>query len=193
MKPETAIQYDRASAQAASAAACTFLTETPWPDLLGWWLHPDVIEARLDRGEAKASYRRGPGGKPGWAWAIWRDGLRFEAGDTWQGWGHRPRGCIPWQELHGLREAHPELPTQLRALADGRGLPNSLGWRWWTDPFAMHPDGWDSSYLEDEQQADWYDGCTRPETAYADRLEAWRLMLGIVRTASLSVKKDAGA
>lgn len=177
----------QAAALVASAAARSFLTETPWPDLLGWWLRGDTIEANLDRGEAKASYRRGPNGNPGWAWAIWRDGLRFEAGDTWQGWNQRPRWCIPWPELRRLRAAHPEVTTQLHALAVGRGHPNGLGWRWWTDPFSLHPDGWHSSYFDDEQQPDWYDGCARPETAYADRMGAWRLVLGIVGEATLSV------
>lgn len=176
------------AAEAASVAARSFLTETPWPDLLSWWLHPQLIEARLDRGEAKASYRRGAGVKPGWAWAIWRDGLRFEAGDTWQGWGGRPRWCIPWHELHRLPEAHPEVTARLRALADGRGRPNAIGWRWWAVPFTLHADGWHSSYFEHEQQPDWYDGCTRLETAYVDRLEAWRLILGVVRDVALSVK-----
>lgn len=197
--PTTVIQYDlfgeveavektaQAAALATSAAARSFLTETPWPDLLGWWLYPEAIEANLTRGEAKASYRRGLAGGPGWAWAIWRDGLRFEAGSTWQGWNHRPRWCIPWGELHGLRDAHPDVTAQLDALADGRGHPNALGWRWWTDPFALHPDGWHPSYLDGEQQADWYDGCARPGTAYADRIRAWRLVLCVVGDAALSV------
>ena len=199
-----AIQYDlfgeieaaeeaRASAaQHASSAAGRFLTETPWPGLIGWWLHSVEVERKLDRGEAKASFRRGPTGAPGWAWAIWRDGLRFEAGDTWQGWDQRPRWCIPWEQLHRVRDAHPWVTAKLRQLADGRGQPNSIGWRWWTDPFALHPDGWHSSYLESEQQADWYDGCARPENAYIDRLEAWRLALGVVESASLVVEQKSG-
>jgi hypothetical protein len=177
---EAAEKSAEAAARAQSAAARSFLTDTPWPDLIGWWLHSEAIESKLDRGEAKASYRKGPGGKPGWAWAIWRDGLRFEAGDSWQGWDQRPRWCIPWAELRRLRDAHPGVTAQLRALAGGRGHPNSVGWRWWTDPFVLHPDGWDSSYVEAEQHADWYDGCARPETAFTDRLEAWRLVLGVV-------------
>lgn len=158
-----AIQYDLfgeieaaeearvSAAQYASSAAGRFLTETPWPGLIGWWLHSDEVERKLDRGEAKASFRRGPTGAPGWAWAIWRDGLRFEAGDTWQGWDQRPRWCIPWEQLHRVRDAHPWVTAKLRQLADGRGQPNSIGWRWWTDPFALHPDGWHSSYLSSKQ------------------------------------------
>lgn len=177
---EAAEKAAQTAARAQSAGARSFLTETPWPDLLGWWLHTEAIESKLDRGEVKANYRRGPGGTPGWAWAIWRDGLRFETGDSWQGWDQRPRWCIPWTELRDLRDSHPEVTAKLRTLAGGRGHPNSVGWRWWTDPFVLHPDGWDSTYLEAEKHADWYDGCARPQTAYADRLEAWRLVLGVV-------------
>ena len=118
------------------------------------------------------------------------DGLRFEAGDTWQGWNHRPRWCIPWPELRRLRAAHPEATAQLHALAVGRGHPNALGWRWWADPFSLRPDGWHSSYFDNEQQPDWYDGCDRPETAYADRIDAWRLVLGIVEEATLTVNDN---
>lgn len=184
---EAAEKSAQAASGAMSAAARRFLTETPWPDLVGWWLHAEAIESQLNRGESKASYRRGPGDKPGWAWAIWRDGLRFEAGDTWQGWDHRPRWCIPWVEMRGLRESHPEVTAQLQALADGRGHPNSIGWRWWTDPFVLHSDGLHSSYLECEQHADWYDGCERPETAYNDRIEAWRIALDVACSADLAV------
>lgn len=184
---ETAQQSAETADHTASAAARSFLTDTPWPDLVAWWLHPDVVESRLDRGEAKASYRRGPGDAPGWAWAIWRDGLRFEADDTWLGWSHQPRWCIPWAELHSLRASHPAVTAQLHALADGRGHPRSLGWRWWTDPFVLHPDGWHEGYFESERKPDWYQGCERPETAYADRLDAWRIALDVVHSAELAV------
>ena len=195
----SAIQYDlfgeveaaqraaETAAHAAVASARAFLTQTPWPGLVSWWLHPEAIESRLHHGEVKASYRRGPGDDPGWAWATWRDGLRFEAGGTWQGWDHRPRWCIPWVQLSAVRDAHPAITAQLRILADGRGHPNTVGWRWWTDPFVLHPDGWHESYLESEQDPDWYDGCERPESAYADRLKAWHLALDVMRRAELAV------
>lgn len=184
---EAAQKSAEIAARAASAEARSFLTLTPWPSLISWWLHPDIVETRLHHGETKASYRRGPGDNLGWAWATWRDGLRFEAGDTWQGWSHRPRWCIPWAELRALRDAHPAVTAQLHALAEGRGHPSSLGWRWWTDPFVLHPDGWHESYLESEQHPDWYDGCERRETAYADRLQAWQLALDVVRSSDLTV------
>ncbi|SHX98845.1 Uncharacterised protein [Mycobacteroides abscessus subsp. abscessus] len=62
---EAAEHMQAAQARAASAAASQFLFETPWPDLLSWWLHGEVIEERLTRGEASASFRRGPGGGAG--------------------------------------------------------------------------------------------------------------------------------
>lgn len=174
-----------------SGLAKAFIIDTPWPELVSWWLHSDAIEAMLTRGEVKASYRRGPGSLPGWAWAIWSDGLRYESGDLWRGWNYRPRWCIPWPQLHALRDAHPDVTARLLVLADGRGHPRSLGWRWWADPFALHPNGWHPDRLKDEQHPDWYDGCDRPETAYADRLEAWRLALDAIRTADLKVVDTA--
>lgn len=197
--PSVAMQYDlfgeieaaeesaRDLAAERSAAARSFMIATPWPQLISWWLYPDVIEAKLDQGDAKACYRRGPGEVPGWAWAIWRDGLRFEEAGTWRGWNFRPRWCIPWAALHDVRNANPDVTAQLLVLATGRGHPRSRGWRWWIDPFVLHPDGWHPDYLRDEQEPDWYDGCARPETAYADRLEAWRIALGIIRIAELKV------
>lgn len=181
---EAAEKAEQCRARQATAAARTFLSETPWPDLIAWWLHPTAAEKRLDQGEAKASYRRGPEGEPGWAWAIWRDGLRFEAGATWPGWGHRPRWCIPWAQLHEIREDNPELTAKLHQLAAGRGHPHSVGWRWWSDPFALHPQGWHPDYLQSERQPDYYDGCDRPDTAYADRLQAWRMALDVVANAN---------
>ncbi|TXI56479.1 hypothetical protein [Mycolicibacterium mageritense] len=178
---------DAAASAAASPAASAFLTETPWPALLAWWQHSDAIEARLDHGEVKACFRRGPGANPGWAWAVWRDGLRLESAETWQGWHQRPRWCIPWSQLRGMRDRHPAVTAQVRALAAGRGHPTSVGWRWWTDPHALRPDGLHMSCLEREQQADWYDGCARPDTAYADRLHAWQLVLEAISTATLHV------
>lgn len=175
------------AARALSAAACAFLVETPWPDLLAWWAYPETIESRLTFGDTKASYRAAGDGDAGWAWAIWRDGLRFEAGDTWQGWNHRPRCCIAWDGLRGLRAANPDVTAQLDMLADGRGHPNSNGWRWWSDPHALNPRGLHPGLLEAEQRPDWYPGCARPQTAYADRLQAWRLVLGVVRAAALTV------
>ncbi|WP_454793786.1 hypothetical protein [Mycolicibacterium lutetiense] len=171
-------------ARQATAAARAFLSETPWPDLIAWWVHPTATQSRLDQGEAKSSYRRGPDHAPGWAWGIWRDGLRFEAGDTWQGWGHRPRWCIPWSQLHEIRSDHPEVTAELAELAAGRGHPHSVGWRWWSDPFALHPHGWHPDYLESERQPDYYDGCDRPETAFTDRLQAWHLALTVIAQAS---------
>lgn len=177
-----------ASEQAAtlSRSAARFLADTPWPQLLAWWLHPEPIQAQLDHGDCKASYRRGPNGTPGWAWAIWRDGLRFEAGDTWQGWQQRPRWCIPWAELHTLRSSRPDTTAQLATLAAGRGHPRAAGWRWWTDPHSLSH-GWHPDALQAEQDANWYGGCERPETAWPDRLAAWQLVIATVREGTVAV------
>ncbi|MEW2484250.1 hypothetical protein AB0876_32155 [Mycobacterium sp. NPDC049093] len=183
---ESALAAAEQSARERSTAASTFLAATPWPDLLAWWAYPAVIEAKLEHGECKASYRRGQGGTPGWAWAIWRDGLRFESDRTWQGWSHRPRWCIPWAELHTLRDNYPEITRRLHELADGRGHPRSAGWRWWTDPHCLTT-GWHPDTLEAEQQPDWYYDCRRPDTAFRDRLQAWQLVTGTVHTAVLAV------
>lgn len=174
---------------AAASDAIAFIIETPWPGLLAWWLFPEVVEARLDRGEVKANYRRGPDGNPGWAWAVWSDGLRFESGRVWKGWDHRPAWCIPWTELDRLRASRPEVTKQLQGLAADYGEPRSRSWRWWMDPAALHPGDRHPSHLETERQPDWYDGCPHPETAYADRIAAWNLALDAVRTGSLSVTK----
>lgn len=184
---EAVEQSEASMAEAASAAAVAFLTETPWPGLLGWWVHSEAIESQLDHGSTKASYRRGPDDSPGWSWATWRDGLRFESDETWPGWGERPRWCIAWSELHAFRNGRSDVTERLQVLAAGRGHPCSLGWRWWTDPHALRPDGWHPSCLESEKLADAYHGCSRPESAYADRLEAWHLVLDAARTANLAV------
>lgn len=166
-----------------SGLARAFIIDTPWTELVAWWLHPDAIEAMLTRGEAKASYRRTPGCIGGWAWAIWTDGLRYEPADTWRGWSYRPRWCIPWDQLHAMRDARPEVTAQLLELADGRGHPRSLGWRWWQPP--RRPSDWHPDVLATDQNPDYYDDCGRPETAYADRLEAWRIALDAVRSVSV--------
>lgn len=127
--------------------------------------------------------------RPGWAWATWNDGLRFEAGDTWLGWDARPRWCIAWATLHTLRDEYRGVTDRLQVLAAGRGHPCALGWRWWIDPHGLRPDGWHPSYLDSEQAAEYYIGCARPETAYADRLEAWRLVCSAVSKAILAVNK----
>lgn len=199
--PNQVVQYDlfgeveaseRAAAlagQALSADASAFLVGTPWPELLGWWLHPAAIEAMLTHGEAKASYRRAADGGPGWAWAIWRDGLRFESGQTWGGWSARPKWCIPWTELHRLRDGLQHITERLLILAEGRGNPRSVGWRWWMDPSALRPDGVHPETLSAERQADWYDHCERADTAFTDRMEAWNLVLGAAGDACLTVIK----
>lgn len=184
---EAAEQVQTARSRAASTEASRFLVETPWPDLLSWWLHGELIEARLTRGEANSSYRRGPDGGPGWAWAIWRDGLRYEAAGTWQGFNSRPKWCIPWGELGALRRGHPGVTARLQGLADGRGLPTSACWRWWMDPYVLNSHGMHPSYLVGEQDPGRYGGCARPESAFADRLEAWQLVLDVVRGADLTV------
>lgn len=147
---EAAELAEAAARDSAAMQAAAFLVETPWPDLLAWWIHTDATESRLDHGECKASYRRSPDGSPGWAWAIWRDGLRFEAGDSWSaagGWRHRPRCCIPWVELRAFRNAHPEVTARLQELAAGRGDPHARGWRWWIPPHGLRPDGMHESYV----------------------------------------------
>lgn len=106
---EAAELADASARDSAAVQAAAFLVETPWPGLLAWWNHTDATESRLDHGECKASYRRSPDGSPGWAWAIWRDGLRFEAGDSRSaagGWRRRPRCCIPWVELRAFSATH---------------------------------------------------------------------------------------
>ncbi|WP_234816691.1 MULTISPECIES: hypothetical protein [Mycolicibacterium] len=183
---EAAEKAAESAARSASMSAIVFLTQTPWPDLIGWWLHPDAIESRTDGG---ASYRSGPNNTPGWAWAKQRRGLLFESNTTWPGFDKRPRWCIPWTELRTLRAEHPDVTERLQALAAGRGHPCSLGWLWWTDPHALRPEGWHPSRLDSEQQADYYHGCARPETAYTDRLDAWHLVLDVVRSATLAVTK----
>jgi hypothetical protein len=90
-------------------------------------------------------------------------------------------------ELHDLRDAHPEITERLAILADGRGHPRSAGWRWWTDPHCLTT-GWHENDLEAEQHPDWYDHCARPDSAFRDRLEAWGLVIGVVRTAALAAK-----
>lgn len=183
---EAAEKIAESAARSSGLAASVFLAQTPWPGLIGWWLHPDAIESRTDGG---VSYRSGPNDSPGWAWTRRRGGLLFESGTTWRGWDSRPRWCIPWAALRTLRAEHPDVTERLQALAAGRGHPCSLGWLWWTDPHALRPEGWHPSYLESERRADYYHGCSRPETAYKDRLDAWHLALDVVRGAALDVTK----
>lgn len=172
------------AARTASASAGSFLVETPWPGLVGWWLHPEAIESRPD---GAVSYRAGPNDTAGWAWAVGREGLGFESGDTWQGVGARPRWCIAWAELRALRDGNPDVTARLRVLAAGRGHPCSRGWRWWAAPHCLRPDGMHPGHLDREQQPVYYVDCERPDTAYVDRLEAWRLALGAVEAGHLAV------
>ena len=176
------------AADADSLAAAAFLASKSWGELLGWWLHPDAIEANIQHGEIKAGYSGADRGR--WAYAIRPDGLRFEAGDTWQGFSHRPRLCIPWAELHALRASRPDLTQELTELAAGHGHPRTFGWRWWLVPYSMgtiwHPD-----YARAERQADYYDHDDRPAEAYADRMRAWELILAAVADAQLAVERKA--
>jgi hypothetical protein len=148
--------------------------QSPWPDLLAYLVDPDGTEARIKWGEVKASYRNEVD-DPGWAWAVWKDGLRFERGDTWGGWGERPRGRIAWSDLRSLIASHPVEMDQIRALADGRGTPHSLGWRWFMLP-SICCRGMHQSYYESEREDDYYKTepwfPTKPN-GYADRLNAW--------------------
>jgi hypothetical protein len=177
---EAAQRLAQSAPQAASTAANCFLTETPWPDLIGWWRTPKGSSPDFAAAKPKPATGAGQAedvaghGRPGEMDCDSKPTTPGKAGIT----GH---WRIRWAELRGLRDSHPDVTTRLQTLADGRGHPNAVGWRWWTDdPFTLHPDGWHPSYLEDEQQADWYDGCARVETAYGDRLEAWRIALDAV-------------
>lgn len=154
--------------------------QSPWPDLLGYLVDPNGTERRIDYGECKASYsgRTITPAREGWAWAVWKDGLRFERGDSWiraGGWNHRPVHCIPWADLRALISSHPDEMAQIHTLADGRGTPHSLGWRWFRMPAIMRP-GMHPSYYEHEREDDYYDTSmmwpTKPN-GYADRLNAW--------------------
>lgn len=163
------------------AQAHQFL-RSPWPDLLAYLVDPDGTEERIDYGEIKASFRREYPTAPGWAWAIWRDGLRFEPEGTWGGWNCRPRLCIPWADLRALIDSHPAQVARIRALAEGRGTPWGIGWRWFSMPLifrhGMHP-----SYYEGEREDGYYstgpDFPTKPD-GYAERLHAWLLAWQIV-------------
>lgn len=187
---EAAEQASARASEGRSRAANTFLA-SPWPDLLGWWGYPDVVEAQLHHGETEASKRSGPNGTPGWAWATWRDGLHFEGEACWSkagGWSHRPSWVIPWTELHALRDSRPDITQRILDLADGHGaVRRGYGWRWWAAPYTLTPWGWHPSYYEVEQQADYYDHDARPEGAWADRMAAWRLVLDAVTVARLTV------
>lgn len=162
-------------------AARNFLA-TPWTSLLGWWGHPDVIEAMVDHGEIKASKGEG------YAYSIRPKGLHFEPVETWGGWSSRPRHMIPWASLRAWRETHPGVTAQIEALSAGRGHPRRLGWRWWMEPFALRGRGWHPSYLEHEQEPDYYDGDERPDTAWADRMTAWHLVIDATADAELVVE-----
>jgi len=160
-----------------AAEAREFL-QSPWPDLLDYLVDPDGTERRIDYGQIKASYSGGPEDDEGWAWAIWKDGLRFERGDSWcraGGWNHRPIHCIPWADLRALIDSHPAEMARIRELAEGRGTPYSLGWRWFMMPAIMRP-GMHPSYYESEREDDYYDTSnywpTKPN-GYADKLNAW--------------------
>ena len=157
--------------------AIAFLT-MPWPGLLGWVCDPDAIEANLDHGECKASYRVGRDDDLGWAWAVWKDGLHYERGDTWirgGGWSLRPRHVIKWTDLHALLDRHAAQVGQVKALAAGRGRPRGLGWRWFTDPYIISTPGAHPSNLEAERSDAYYDLIDEPGRphGYADRLNAW--------------------
>lgn len=187
-------QYDLfgevAAAEEAAAAAAdlrardarTFLA-SPWTDLLGWWGHPEAIEALVDHGETKAAVNHA-----GWAYSIRPAGLHFERQETWGGWHHRPRHLIPWSELRAWRDAHPDVTAQIEALSAGRGHPRRLGWRWWGQPFALRGTGWHPSYYDAEQQPGYYDGDERPESAWGDRMAAWHLVIDAVSSAALRVE-----
>lgn len=166
-----------------------FLTCEPWTDLLEWLLNPDRVEADLTHGETKAHL-----GKR-YAYAIWRDGLRFEQRDEWSlrgGWNCRPRHVIPWAELHALVDARPDLLAEIQRLAQGRLV--QVGWRWRMRPFILTIGGWHSSYLESERSDDYYshDGHAldvRTENAYADRLWAWYHAVEIISGYAIAVKR----
>lgn len=151
--------------------ARAFLT-SPWPDLLAWIVDPPAIEALLDHGETKASYRNG------WAWSIWKDGLHYERDDTWPGWYHRPRHIIPWTDLHQLLSDQAELVARVRAIASRRGSPRSLGWRWFTLPEIIRGTTCRSN-LELEREDAYYD--VGGPGGYPDRLNAWALAVQITQ------------
>jgi hypothetical protein len=160
------------------AEARAFLT-SPWSGLLAWLIDPEATEALLHHGEVKASYRRNRAPDAGWAWAIWRDGLHYERGNTWGGWDHRPRSVIAWADLHAMRDAHPVEMAQIAALAEGRGHPRRAGWRWFMTPsIVTNWGGWHHDYYTSEMDDDYYDVGYKvpgPPNGYADRLNAWLL------------------
>lgn len=156
-----------------------FLTGEPWTDLLDWLLNPDRVEAQLTHGEACLG--------EDYAYAIWKDGLRFERRDEWSkrgGWHCRPRHVIPWAELHALADARPDLLAEIRRLAEGR--TTQAGWRWRMRPFILTiAGGWHPTYIDGERHDDYYDHDgyapqVRTENAYADRLWAWYHAVEIV-------------
>lgn len=156
-----------------TAEAVDFL-QSPWPDLLAYLVDPEYIESRLDYGEVKASLG------DEWAWSRWKEGLHFERREPWSdhgGWSHRPCGMIPWVALRDLIASHPAELAQIRALAEGRGTPRSLGWRWFMQPAIMRT-GMHHSYIEHEREDGYYATepwwPTRPN-GYADKLNAWLL------------------
>ncbi|MFT3877159.1 MAG: hypothetical protein QM708_12160 [Propioniciclava sp.] len=138
-------------------------------------------------GEIKAGLHGLPGGTQ-WAYSVWRDGLRIEPAETWGGWFCRPRWCIAWSELHAMRDARPDVTERLAVLAEGHGLPWTLGWRWWMLPFALDPCPWHPSYYASEQRPDYYDSDARPQAAWDDRIAAWRLVLDAVTATTLRVE-----
>mgnify|MGYP001617113603 CR=1 FL=1 len=64
---------------------------------------------------------------------------------------------------------------RIRELAEGRGTPHGLGWRWFSMPAILRCD-MNSGYYESERSDDYYS--TEPvwpnrPNGYADRLNAW--------------------
>lgn len=180
------VEAAEAATAAAEAEVCRqaveFLT-SPWRDLLEWILDPDRVESRLDHGETKA--RCGEG----FAYAVWKDGLRFERRSEWSrggGWSRRPVHCIGWDELRATRDRQPDLVGKIHELAQGR--TDQSWWRWRMQPFIITiGSGWHRSYIDHERPDGYYRHVPHVPgelagQAYADRLWAWYYAVRLVST-----------
>lgn len=111
-----------------------------------------------------------------WAYSRTLTHYRFEQVDTWWkrgGWEKRPANRIAFGEI---REALP-LDVILHLNAWARTLPDTAASSFkLSRPFELWPDGdkWHPSYIEKDHK----------DPAWADRLEAWTLLIDALRDAA---------